>query len=939
LTLGIALIIFIKDFGVRKMQKAYITKCIQVAIVTNLIGFSCATLAEEILEKEPERITVTGSNIRSSNIDIESASPVQVMGMEAIEMSGAGQVQDLFKNLSVNAGSEMSSSQNARQGLSQFSLRGLGVSGTLTLVNGRRAGLSPVASDDGFFFTDINQYPVNMIERVEVLTDGASATYGSEAVGGVVNIITRRNFEGFEFGAETRDATNNAYQLNAAVGSSFDKGKFSTFVNYYEQTGNFRGDFDFIQERSNNNGNSLSTDSQFDSGTGAGRYQLAELGAEGYSRTGATVADPYCAESGPGNFEASNNCRYNFINQRRLIAEETRLQAFTQFEYALSENVQLYSELSFSSNEVRDAIGGAVLRTTTDDGGFLVPAEHAFNYFVSDNNGGIVWDEAAIAADPNQAVDVIVRQRPLTSAYDGENAADIVRQFDNTRTLVGLDVALTDELFLNASYMYARSKMTDIQPRSYNGDAYASAILSGDWNPFGLSTANPEAVSLKDGSSLAGNTAADIELFSAHRTFVSESIQKVAEVTVSGDVFELPNGDMVSMAFGAQWREFSYSDIADSLSEFRLDGRADPVFSIVDAKQDAYAFYTEALIPASDELEIQLALRYEDYGDDEGGDTTDPKVGVKYQATDTLLLRGSWGTSFQAPSIRNTTGAVGSGALDDGANGLNAGDPCNSSSEAFNAAQITEGRDLSPQNSTNYNLGLVYEGDEGLTTSLDYFVYEYEDLIQTGDDFQNIIDGECLTGIYTPDERVVRDAAGQLNSVTSSFVNVGQVKATGLDWTGQYTIDDVFEGELRFSGNATYITTFDIALDNSGTVFDGANNRNRFIGFGAIPELRANLGLTWMSENHMAGLSVRYISDYRDDTPEQEGERIDSQTLVDAQYSITLDDWVGTTTNVTLGVTNLFDKAPPAVDTRIAFDGQTHDPKGRIVYLRAKVAF
>lgn len=922
------------------MQKSHITRCIQLAIISNLIGFSAAGIAEEGVEKKTERITVTGSNIRSSNIDIESASPVQVMGIEAIEMAGAGQVQDLFKNLSVNSGSEMSTSQSSRQGLSQFSLRGLGVSGTLTLVNGRRAGLSPVASDDGFFFTDINQYPVNMIERVEVLTDGASATYGSEAVGGVVNIITRSNFEGFEIGAEARDSTNSAYQLNAAIGSAFEEGKFSTFINYYQQDGNFRGDFDFIQQRSNNGGNGLSTDSQYDSSTGAGRYQLAELGTDGnYSRSGATVPDPHCADSGPGNFVAGSNCRYNFIDQRRLIAEETRLQVFTQFDYALSDEVKFYSELSYSSNEIRDAIGGAVLRTTTHDGGFLVPEAHPFNYFVSDGSGGIAWDEAAVAADPSQAVDVIVRQRPLTSAFDGDNAADIVRQFDNTRTLVGLDIGLTDDLYLNMSYMYARSKMTDRQPRSYNADAYAGAIASGQWNPFGFANANPSAVSVKDGVSISGNSDAALDSFSSNRTFVTESIQKVAEATVSGDVFELSNGNYVSMAFGTQWREFTYSDIADSLSEFRLDGRADPVFSIIDAKQDVYAVYTEAVIPASDDLEIQLALRYEDYGADEGGDTTDPKVGVKYQATDTVLLRGSWGTSFQAPSIRNTSGAVGSGALDDLANGLKVGDPCKAEADALNAAQITLGRDLKPQSSTNYNLGLVYEGDNGFTTSLDYFVYQYEDLIQTGDDFQTIVDGECLSGTYKPDNRVVRDAAGQLNSVTSSFVNVGEVKATGLDWTGQYRIDDVFEGELRLNGNATYITKFDIALDNSGMIFDGAGNRNRFIGFGSIPELRANLAMTWINENHMVGLSLRYISDYRDDTPEEIGEDIDSQTLVDVQYTIVLDDFMNTSTSFTLGVNNLFDKEPPAVDTRIAYDGQTHDPRGRIAYLRAKVTF
>lgn len=928
------------------MRTLHISNCVRAALLANLVGISGTAYAQEVTANAKQRadnieqIVVTGSNIRRSNIDVATSSPVQVMGLETIEASGAGQVQDLFKNLSVNTGSEMSTSQNARQGLSQFSLRGLGVSGTLTLVNGRRAGLSAVASDDGFFFTDINQYPVNMIERIEVLTDGASATYGSEAVGGVVNIITRNNFEGFEIGAEARDSINTAYQLNAAVGSSFDKGRFSSFINYYQQDGNFRSEFDFIQERSNNGGDPRSTDSQWVSGTGAGRYQLAELGVDGnYSRTGATVPDAHCVESGPGNFVDGSNCRYNFIDQRRLIAEETRLQVFNQFTYDISDKAQLFAEMSYSSNEVRDAIGGAVLRATTDDGGFLVPASHAFNYFVNDGNGGIVWDEAAVASDPNQAVDVIVRQRPLTSAYDGSNAEDIVREFDNTRTVIGLDMELSDDLSLNTSYMYARTKMTDSQPRSFNADAYAGAIISGNWNPFGLATAQPSALSVKDNISVAGNTSADINSFSSNRTFTAESVQKVAEMIVSGDMFEIAGENTVAMAFGAQWREFEFTDIADSLSEFQLDGRADPVFSIVGAKQDVYAIYTEAIVPVGDDLEFQLALRYEDYGEGEGGDTTDPKVGVRYQATDTLLLRGSWGTSFQAPSIRNVAGAVGSGGLDDRASGLNPGDTCNTSTEPFNAAQITTGGDLDPQSATNYNLGFVYEGESSFTTSMDYFIYNYKDLIQTGEDFQTIVDNECSTGNFQPDSRVFRDAAGQLNNVTSSFVNIGEVKAAGIDWTGLYVLDDVLNGELQLNGNATYVTKFDIDQDGSGDAFDGAGNRNRFIGFGSIPELRANLGFTWRSEQHMAGLNLRYISDYRDETPDSVGEDIDSQTLVDIQYTLTLDDLLSGATSFTLGVNNLFDEDPPAVNERIAFDGQVHDPRGRIVYLRAKASF
>ncbi|MBL4629902.1 MAG: TonB-dependent receptor plug domain-containing protein, partial [Paraglaciecola sp.] len=134
------------------MRKLHLSSCIRAALVANMVGLSGIALAQDAApEKEAkakniEKIVVTGSNIRRSNIDVQTSSPIQVMGIEAIEASGAGQVQDLFKNLSVNSGSEMSTSQNSRQGLSQFSLRGLGVSGTLTLVNGRRAGLSAVAS-------------------------------------------------------------------------------------------------------------------------------------------------------------------------------------------------------------------------------------------------------------------------------------------------------------------------------------------------------------------------------------------------------------------------------------------------------------------------------------------------------------------------------------------------------------------------------------------------------------------------------------------------------------------------------------------------------------------------------------------------------------------------------------------------------------------------
>lgn len=227
---------------------------------------------DEATANESETIVVTGSLIRSK--DFNSVSPVQTVDEAVIANTGAVSVQDIFKGLTANAGSQQANEQNALQGLSQFSLRGLGVGSTLTLINGRRAGLAPVTDGTGQLFTDSNAFPVNAIERVEVLTDGASATYGSEAVAGVVNIITRKNFEGIELTADARTSVVDAYQVGLAFGHKFDRGRFTVFTNYRKQTGAFRSEIDIIKRLDSANANGIGA--LYISGTGApGRISRA----------------------------------------------------------------------------------------------------------------------------------------------------------------------------------------------------------------------------------------------------------------------------------------------------------------------------------------------------------------------------------------------------------------------------------------------------------------------------------------------------------------------------------------------------------------------------------------------------------------------------------------------------------------------------------------
>ena len=163
------------------------------AAVATALGTAPQAMAQE---EQIEEVIVTGSHIRRTEYD--GKAPIQIVDAQAIELTGAAQPVEVLRELTVNSGSQYYNETNDRAGVSQFNIRNLGLGSTLTLLNGKRAGVAPVADDSGTDFVDINQFPLAMIERIEVLTDGASATYGSQAVAGVANIITRKGFEGFE---------------------------------------------------------------------------------------------------------------------------------------------------------------------------------------------------------------------------------------------------------------------------------------------------------------------------------------------------------------------------------------------------------------------------------------------------------------------------------------------------------------------------------------------------------------------------------------------------------------------------------------------------------------------------------------------------------------------------------------------------------------------
>ncbi|MEM9015235.1 MAG: TonB-dependent receptor [Pseudomonadota bacterium] len=875
-----------------------------------------------------DTIVVTGSNMRARRRDFQAPSPVQTIGQMGIKDTGALQFQDLLKGITANTGSLLAQDVTVLQGTSQFSLRGLGVGSTLTLINGRRAGLAPVVDSSGQLFTDVNQFPVNMIDRIEILTDGASATYGSEAVAGVINIFTRDDFSGFELTIEARDTTNQSGQIGAAFGAQGDRGGIVIFGNVYAQSEAYRSDFPNILEGSRFEDGAAGA---WDSATGSpGRFNLAipDSAIEGGWRRAATdsIADPDCAAAG-GIFDAlesgGSNCRYYFIDQRRILPAEYRLQMFSSADYDVTDRLTVFSEVGFSRNDIRDQNGGMLTRRFTNDGGFLVPADHPFNFFTSDGAGGVVYaGPEAFAVNPSlEAAPLIYRGRIIGRDGDRENGAEIKTLFTNTRIVGGFDYSVKDNWILYGSYTWSNADFNRRAPREWDIETFADQIVAGAWNPFGTRLTNPDLISPRDGVSTAENTPEVQSSFDLLRNDQALVRQSVAELSLSGEApIDLPGG-RVAIAVGAQYRDVRLEDVPDGryqTGDNRLNETIPPVFGA----QDVYALFGEAHFPFLDGLELQAAVRYEDYGD-QGGDTFDPKVAVKWDVTDSVALRGSWGTSFQAPSIRQVAGVVGAASIND---------PLDPTGGAFIVTVITTGSDdLKPQSAENFNLGLMFRSEQRFEFSIDYFHYDYHNLILPGADPQVIFDQAAAGEL--PAERALRSADGQPATAIANFVNNGSAKASGLDIAATYS-RPFGDSNIRFDVKSTVFTMF-----TSSEFGDILGNRNFSNGFGSTPDFRLNAGATYVAGAHRLNIAGRYIGAYTDDQSETE---ITRNFTVDVRYDVHLGKFFGLesdATTLSLGSVNLFNENPPRLPLRPNLDFEVHDPRKRQVYLSLKQTF
>ena len=956
------------------------------AAIAMVLGTAPPVLAQD---DEIEEIIVTGSHIRRS--EYEGRAPIQIVDAQAIELIGAAQVVEVLNELTVNSGSQFYNETNDRAGVSQFNIRNLGLGSTLTLINGKRAGIAAVADASGTDFVDINQFPLAMIERIEVLTNGASATYGSQAVAGVANIITRKGFEGLEISGGYQSAEIDGWYVNLAAGSQFGQGGFNVYMTYYEQGQIGRSEFDWLDNRLNGAGNTAR--SRFLSGTGSpGSVELATLGANGEATSVAGAIrepDPDCIGAGGviGDRDDTglnpNTCRYLFDDQVGVISEEQRTQMFAEFDWEFSDKIKYSAEASFSNNIIQRQNGGQLLATgKATNGGVTILPSHPFNFYIEDdqvaNPGGLIyigpenWDPAIHTAATLRSI-----HRPLGATHTGTALSENTRrEFNYTRIMNDVEFTLPGDWYLDVSYMWARATVTEVDPSSIRSDIYQQMVRDGSWNPFGTRVTNPGLVSPKDladtvdcigagTTCTAGNSVSRQGQWNQNSVETASASEKVVDIIASGDLFETGFGT-VAAAVGGQFRDVSYKSFPDSLDAAGGDG-GQGTSGEVTGRQDVLAFFAEVVVPINDIGEIQLAIRNEDYG--EGVSTTDPKVSFEFGVGDNFGFRGSWGSSFQAPTVRQTGSASSSAFIDDPASATGPGGSfvCTNQQVANNITVLVKGAPgLTPQSAENFNFGVIFQTDN-FRASVDYFLFDYEDLIAAEAGAQAIIDQQCA-GIedtalpIIADPRVTRDATGQVRQVDSQFVNIGSVETSGIDLVADYSMD-IGNGSLIFDLGATFLLNFDVDVDGDGVQeFDGAGNRNQSNSFATMPEIRANAAVTWFTGNHTARLGLNHIGTY--DNDQSNNTEINSWTVWNAMYAYTFAGLIGEgDTTLSIGANNLLDEDPPAmyrgdadgvrqgrfldngrynrgwVDRPGYDDRAGHDLRGRIVYVRFKHAF
>ncbi len=876
--------------------------------LSHLLLAGHGTLAQEAADEAAiEEIFVVGSRIAAYEDD--AALPVSVTDADDIARSGAPTVAEVIARTPFNSqGPSITMSGSAGstvQGSSDVNLRGLGFGRTLSLLNGRR--LPPDGA--GFAFsTNLNFIPTAAVERVEILRDGGSPVYGSDALGGVVNLVLKDDYHGGNVTVQYGGPSGLDMEeriVNATFGLTDDRSSVLVSAELrkidslrVDEIAGLRADVASL-------GNGFTSDGYpptftiqdiFGDGTGVSSVMLAAPNCSSTlirTSAGATLTNP---DTGATiTYDDATECRQEIVTGTDFTAQSELRSIFLTANYDVTDELKIFLD---------------VLTADFDTDGVLAPLVSRGLTMAADSP-----NNPTLAATPANPVFGVTGPRALSFNLSAPEFFTNQIRTEQNLIAIGADWE-TDQGTLSAYFHYAESITEQSSIRSFRTAGVQAAIDSGALNPFG------------DAASGAGSFGG------ASGVFVRKPTGEVETIHINWaselPVWEMPEGP-ISYSFGYEQREESYVESGDGsgFAQGYNKGFALPANNV----RNVDSLFVESLFPIHESFEIGVAARWDSY-DLPDFSKTSPRLTARWRATPSLTFRGSFTQGIAAPNLF----FVGSGSSQlvssvvDTRQCQEAGnDPTDPRCQPVAVNQtIQGGPDLSPETSDNLNIGVVWTPLDSLTLSLDYWSIELDDQVANLAS-QTVVDLEAAdANLADFGVSLERDSNGDIVSLTSGAANIPGFETDGFDIQANYG-DSLSWGDFSSDLILTWVNSFKRPIGPGEPVLDA-------VGFQGVPEFKANWNNTLQFGDFVAGVFVSYVDSFDGRTPEaafsgvQPIGNIGSFVTVDASLTWST-RWES---DVYLGFRNVFDEQP-TFDRGIypsGFDTGNSNILGRVLTLR-----
>ena len=947
-----------------------------------MAGYSVAQDAAEDDDAVQQTITVTGSRIQ--RLDFVSNSPISTVDSEQFELTGTVNTESLLNTLPQTIPGFDRTSNNPGNGTATVDLRGLGANRTLVLVNGRR--FVPSGGDG---VVDLNNIPPALIERVEVVTGGASAVYGADAVAGVVNFILKDDFEGVQVDAgyeATQDGDAEIFSTAFTVGGNFDDGRGNAVLSlsYADRKELFQGDRDFsntaLFDAADSDGDGRPDGLEPGGSSGVPDTSIFAGGFSDFSESAGIIFNqdgsvrPFIAGGDPNDF-------YNYAPVNYIQLPQERFTATGLASYEINENFEAYTQFSFANNRVPQQLAPTpIFESSTfslDGNPFITPEAQQI---ISDGIGdGVDTDGDGI----DDTASALLRRR-LEETGPRINTDT----FNNFQFTTGLRGDISENIAYDVYFQEGRVEASFSQAGNVSRNSFNQGLLladaDGDGNVDLDASGTPTCADTSGGCVPInlygqGNISPEAAQFLQIRTNAdADYIQTLFVATLSGDtdgLVSLPGG-AIGWAGGVEYREESFDfRPSQALATGEIAGfNGQPAQS---GGFDVYEAYAEVYLPIladvqfADILAMELAFRTGEYST--VGQVETYKIAGEWAPIEDVRFRGSFNTAVRAPNIGELFAPSGEGFP-------GAADPCAANGGAVGTADearvrgiceaqgVPTGTVFSPainpaagqvrglfggnpeldvEEADTYTVGVVYSPSfvDDLTITFDYFDIEIDGAIASfGGGVNNILDN-CFNNTETGGlgslfcDVIQRRPDGTIDFVAVQSQNAATQTKKGFDLTGEYTYDAGDLGIFAFN----YVGT--LTTEDEFLAFEGADIIDCNGSFGVtcgepIPEYVHRATARYARGPITGQLAWRYVGEVNDDDDETVFfvETIDAVNYFDASASYDVTDNL----TLTFGIDNLLDEEPPVIggnDEQANTYPATYDVFGRTFFGRVSATF